>query len=89
MHVLSIDPDIVHSSNVHTHLNYVEQIMDSVAKLKLGKSDCSQQIFSDNIINGTHRLYIYISLIFSCILAPCRTFIIYNCTDSKGEARES
>ena len=69
MHVLSIDPDIVHSSNIHTHLKYVEQIMDSVAKLKLGKSDCSQQIFSDNIINGTYRLYVYISLICSCILA--------------------
>ena len=62
------NPDIVHSSNIHTHVINVEQIMDSVAKLKLGKSDCSQQIFSDNIINGTHRLYVYISLLFSCML---------------------
>ena len=62
--ILSIcnDPDIVHSSNMHTHVINVEQIVDSVAKLKLGKSDCSQQIFSDNI------MYVYISLLFSCML---------------------
>ena len=53
---------------MHTHVINVEPIVDSVAKLKLGKSDSSQQIFSDNIINGTHRLYVYISLLFSCML---------------------
>ena len=37
------DPDIVNYSNMHTHVINVEQIMDSVAKLKLGISDCSQQ----------------------------------------------
>ena len=51
-----------------TRVINVEQIMDSVAKLKLGKSDCSQQLFSDNIINGPHTLYVYISLLFSCML---------------------
>ena len=62
------NPDIVNSSNMHTHMINVEQIVDSVAKLKLGKSDCSQQIFSDNVINGTHKLYVYMSLLFSCML---------------------
>ena len=42
--------------------------MDSVAKLKLGKSGCFQQIFSDNIINGTHKLCVYILLLFLCML---------------------
>ena len=49
------DPGIINSSNMHTHVINVEQIMDSIAKLNLEKLDCSQQIFSDNIINGTHR----------------------------------
>ena len=60
------DPDIVNSSNMHTHVINVEQIMDSVAKLRLGKSECSRHIFSDNIINVTLRLSVYISLLFSC-----------------------
>ena len=50
------------------HVINVEQIMDSVAKLKLGKLDCPQQIFSDNIINGTHKLYAYIALLIRCML---------------------
>ena len=51
-----------------THVISVEQIMDSVAKLKLGKSDCSQQMLSDSNINGTPKLYVDIPLLFSCML---------------------
>ena len=53
---------------MHTHVINVEQIVDSVAKLKLGKLDCSHQLFSNYIINGTHKLYVYISLLFLCML---------------------
>ena len=66
--------------------------MDSVAKLKFGKSDCPRQILSYTNINGTHKLCVYISLLFSCMFvqgSPFQAFIIYNCTDSKGYARES
>ena len=77
----------LNSSSIHTRVINIEQIMDSVAKLKLGKSDCPQQILSYTNINGTHKLCVYISLLFSCMFvhgSPFQAFIIYNCTDSKG-----
>ena len=57
----------------------VEQIMNFVAKLKLGKSDYSQQIFSDHIIYDSHKLYAYISLLFLCMLvcgSPLAGFLL-------------
>ena len=47
--------------NNHTHCNDVNQIISAVHKLKPGKSDCIDNMYSDNLKNGT-----YIIIIYSC-----------------------
>ena len=52
----------------HTHIISIEQIQFAITKLKSGKGDCIDGIMSDNFKNGTDMLYLYISLLFNCML---------------------
>ncbi len=40
----------------------------AVAHLKGGKSDGEEGLMSDNVINGTHALYVHLSLVFNAML---------------------
>ena len=52
----------------HTHCIDVNQIMSAVHKLKPGKSDCIDNMYSDNFKNGTYTLYHMISMLFTSML---------------------
>ena len=52
----------------HTHCIDVNQIMSAVHKLKPGKSDCIDNMYSDNLKNGTYTLYHMISMLFTSML---------------------
>ena len=51
------------------HCVSVANVTECVAKLKRGKHDGNRGHFSDHIINGTPRLYIYLSLLFNSMLS--------------------
>ena len=53
---------------VHTHYVTHDQVQCAINKIKLGKSDCIDGMLSDNFKNGTIKLNIYISLLFSSML---------------------
>ena len=46
--------------------------MNAVTDLKLGKSDGSEGLFSDHFINGTRKLYVFLSILFT--LFVCHGF---------------
>ena len=52
---------------VHTHYVTHDQVQCAI-NIKLRKSDCIDGMFSDNFKNGTTKLIIYISLLFSSML---------------------
>ena len=52
----------------HTHCIDVNQIMSAVHELKPGKSDCIDNMYSDNFFNGTYTLYHMISILFTSML---------------------
>ena len=52
----------------HAHCIDVNQIMSAVHKLKPGKSDCIDNLYSDNLKNGTYTLYHMISILFTSML---------------------
>ena len=56
------------SNHKHTHCITVEQVKFAINKLKPGKSDSTDGLLSDNFKNGTHLLYSYIALLFTCML---------------------
>ena len=56
------------SKHKHTHCITVEQVKFAINKLKPGKSDSTDGLLSDNFKNGTHLLYSYIALLFTCML---------------------
>ena len=49
----------------HTHCIDVNQIMSAVHKLKPGNFDCIDNMYSDNLKNGTYTLYHMISILFT------------------------
>ena len=53
---------------VHTHCVTHDQVQCAVNKIKPGKSDCIDGMLSDHLKNGTKKLNIYISLLFTCML---------------------
>ena len=53
---------------VHTHCVTHDQVRCAINKLKPGKSDCIDGMLSDNFKNGTLKLNICISLLFTCML---------------------
>ena len=42
--------------------------MNAVTHLKLGKSDGSEGLFSDHFINGTRKLHVFLSILFTVCL---------------------
>ena len=56
------------SKHKHTHCTIVEQVKFAINKLKPGKSDSTDGLLSANFKNGTHLLYSYIALLFTCII---------------------
>ena len=56
------------SKHKHTHCITVEQVKFAINKLKPGKSDSTDGLLSDTLKNGTHLLYSYIALLFTCML---------------------
>ena len=68
--------------NKHTHAITVEHVQYAISKLKSGKSDCVENLNSDNFKNGTERFYcIAIFFIIAHVGAGCSTHwftMIYN-----------
>ncbi len=50
------------------HSITVEDVQDHVTKLKCGKKDGSDGVYSDHLIHGTRTLYVHLSLLFSVML---------------------
>ena len=50
----------------------VQDVMNAVTNLKLGKSDELEGLFSDHFINGTRKLYIFLYIFFTLFL--CYSF---------------
>ena len=48
----------------------VTDVMNAIAHHKSGKSDCSEGLFSDHFIHGTHRFYVILSILFTMIPIP-------------------
>ena len=46
----------------------VQDVVNAVTDLKLGKSDGSEGLFSDHFINGTRKLYVFLSILFTLFL---------------------
>ena len=57
------------SKHQHTHCITVEQVKFAINKLKPGKSDSTDGVLTDNFLNGTYLLYIYIALLLTCMLS--------------------
>ena len=59
-------------------------VQSAISKIKPGKSDCTDGMLSDNLTNGTLKLNMYISVLFSAMLihgvAPGGFFIINSTT---------
>ena len=53
----------------YTYDIQVNEVSNAVQKLKVGKSGGCEDITSDNIINGTHQLYVWLSLLFKAMVA--------------------
>ena len=50
------------------HCISIPDIVEGVVKLKRGKHDGNKGYFSDHIINGTPKLYTYLSLLFNSMV---------------------
>ena len=57
--------------NKHTHAIIVEHVhvQYAIFKLKIGKSDCVENLYSDNFNNGTERFPVLLSYLLSSMLA--------------------
>ena len=51
------------------HCITIANVADGVAKLKRGKHDGNRGRFSNHILNGTPKLYTYLSLLFRAMLS--------------------
>ena len=52
-------------SNYNIH---VSELANAVKKLKSGKSGGCEDILSDNIINGTHQLFVWLSVLSNAMI---------------------
>ena len=52
----------------HSYCITVQDVMNAVTHLKLCKSDGSEGLFSDHFMNGTRKLYVYSSILFTLFL---------------------
>ena len=52
----------------HTDTISVDDVICAVKQLKSGKKDCDENLYSDHIMHGSHKLYVLLSLLFSAML---------------------
>ena len=52
-------------------------IEQCIIQLKTGKYDGSEGFNSNHLINGGHRLYVFLSLLFNCMIVHGHTLKIY------------
>ena len=63
------DVCICNKSDVnHLHNINVKQVMKAVNEMKSNKKDGTNMLISENIIHGTHKLYVLLSLLFTCMI---------------------
>ena len=58
----------VNESITHTHSVTPDMVQSAINKIKPGKSYCTDGMLSDNLTNGTLRLNMFISVLFSAML---------------------
>ena len=58
----------VNKSITHTHSVTPDMVQSAINKIKPGKSDCTDGMLSDNLTNGTMKLNMSISVLFSAVL---------------------
>ena len=58
----------VNESITHTHSVTPDMVQSAINKNKPGKSDCTDGMLSDNLMNGTLKLNMIISVLFSAML---------------------
>ena len=58
----------VNKSITHTHSVTSDMVQSAINKIKPGKSDCTDGMLSDNLTNGTLKLNMFISVLFSAML---------------------
>ena len=56
------DDDSVYS---HKHVVTIKNVQKAIHKLKSGKSDCVDSMMSNNLLDGTNRLFQYIACLFT------------------------
>ena len=44
-------------------------VINAVSHYKNGKSDCSEDLFSDNFLHATHRFYVILSILYTLFLS--------------------
>ena len=49
--------------------DYIITVTDVIAHLKSGKSDGSEDLFSDHFIHGTHHFYVILSILYTSMLS--------------------
>ena len=58
----------VNKGITHTHSVTPDMVQSAINKIKPGKSDCTDGMLSDNLTNGTLKLNMFISVLFSDML---------------------
>ena len=67
----NIVSEINHQVDMFSEIDYIVTVQDvkkAICKLKTGKSDGGEGLFSDHIIHGCHYLYVLLSMIFNAML---------------------
>ena len=67
IHIHYIHTHVIHTHYIHTHVINVDQITSAVHKSDC-KSDCIDDLLSDNFKNATQHLFNIISLLFTAML---------------------
>ena len=57
--------------NKHAHDITIEHVQYAISKLKSGKSDCVENLYSANFKNGTERFTVLLSFLLSSMLVHC------------------
>ncbi len=59
------------SNSFNQYVITVSDVIKGIGHLKLGKSDGTEGIYSDHLINGHDSLYVYLTMIFNAMLIHC------------------
>ena len=63
--IVAVDNNCVNCCNNHVSNITVVDVLHGVDKLKYRKSDAIEDILTDNIIHGSHRLYVLLAILFT------------------------